>query len=302
MKVAPILVSVYDRFNHFQMCVESLQRNPLSEQSHLFVAIDAPFKEEHKAANQKVIDYAKSIRGFKNVVLFIRDRNLGGLQNRQLARAEIFNVYDRLIMFEDDNVFSPSFLTFVNKGLEVFQDRKDIFSVSGYNFPIRIPKRYKKDVYLFTAFTAWGVGVWKNKWEQVDWSLNTFNSFVDDMRLLNEFKKSYEKAVPQLLKIKKTGKITGDGIILVHMYLKKMYSVFPVLSMVRNIGHDGTGEHCGKSKGSQVYMNQNIYEKYEFGKFPLDLEPDAAIIKVIQKANRYSISRRVKIILHNLLK
>ena len=42
MELAPVLISVLDRNIHFQNCVESLLKNPLAKETHLFIALDAP--------------------------------------------------------------------------------------------------------------------------------------------------------------------------------------------------------------------------------------------------------------------
>jgi len=301
MEKAPIMVSVYDRIIHFRQCIESLKENKYADQSHLFIAIDAPYKDEHVARNRMCVEYAKSITGFKGVTIFIRDKNMGSMGNRDAARDDIFRKYNRLIMFEDDNVFAPGFLSYMNNGLNVYEKREDIFSVAAYGLPIQMPEHYKDDVYLIVAFTAWGVGIWRDKWNQVDWSLSEFNAFIDNKSELKKFSKTYEKAIPQLLKMRQTGHVTGDGLLLVHMYLHNMYSVYPVFSRVRNIGHDGSGEHCGGNKKSNKYMNQPIYEGTDDTVFPPDLLYNYKLARFIQKTNKYSYYKRIKIKLKKII-
>ena len=142
MKIAPILVTVYNREKHFKKCIESLKRCDLASKSHLFIAIDSPYRNLDIAANEKIIKYSKNITGFKQITLFIRPENYGTNKNGDLAREEIFNNYDRLIMSEDDNIFSTNFLVTINKCLEIYNSRKDIFSVSGWNMPFNFPKKY----------------------------------------------------------------------------------------------------------------------------------------------------------------
>jgi len=126
---APVLISVLDRDVHFKNCVISLVQNPLAKETHLFIALDAPFAEKHKIGHGKVLSFIKSIEGFKEVTLFRREKNLGSSLNQSMAMEDIFKRYDRLIFTEDDNIFSPNFLDFVNQGSELFKDRKDIFNL-----------------------------------------------------------------------------------------------------------------------------------------------------------------------------
>lgn len=44
--------------------------------------------------------------------------------------------------FEDDLVSAPNFQGFMNEVLRVYRDRTDVFSVTGCNDPLHIPKDY----------------------------------------------------------------------------------------------------------------------------------------------------------------
>ena len=92
-----------------------------------------------------------------------------------------------------------------------------------------------------------------------------------------------------------TGQVTGDGLLLVHLYLHNMFSVYPVLSRVRNIGHDGSGEHCGYGKKSYKYLNQTIYEGSDEAVFPPDLSYNHKLARFVQKGNKYGITKKAKI-------
>ena len=157
MSLAPILVTVYNRFFHFQQCINSLKENYHANRSHLFVAIDAPYREKDKEINKNIVNYAKSIKGFKKTTLFLRSENLGNFTSVNLAIKDILNIHEKLIRFEDDNVFSTNFLEYMNDGLEFYRDDKSIFSISGYHYMINIPKNYEKDIYMARIFR---MGIW----------------------------------------------------------------------------------------------------------------------------------------------
>ena len=291
MEYAPIFVSVYDRNVHFRLCIESLQKNLLAGQSHLFVAIDAPSREQDREKNRKVVEYAKSIRRFKEVTLFIRETNLGPRQNWMQARDEIFSRYDRMIMFEDDNILAPDFLSFVNMGLDCYENRSDIFSVSGYNYPIAMPENYRRDVYLWKGFSAWGVGLWKEKWAKMDWSLSDMNDVLNSRKDIKKLNAIAEHYIPLLRTIKETGRITGDSLISLYHYKHNMYSVFPAVSRVRNIGHDGSGVHCGYD---DVYAAQPISEGSREASMPLDITTDPIIDKILWEHFRLGRMNKIR--------
>ena len=69
---------------------------------------------------------------------------------------------------EDDLLTSSNFLAFVNSALSTYEDRRDVFSVTGYNYPLPMPPSYREDAYLSYRGSSWGWGTWRDRWSQVD--------------------------------------------------------------------------------------------------------------------------------------
>ena len=275
MVCAPILVSVYNRESIFKKCIQSLKRCVLANKTHLFIAIDAPYRDEDIDVNTRIVEYSKNITGFKQITLFIRPNNYGTNKNRILARKEIFTDYDRLIMFEDDNIFSKNFLVNINKCLEVYKNRKDIFSVSGWNMPFILPKNYKKEIYIWQGFSAWGVGIWRDKWQKMNYSLEKVEYWLNNKSHINKLNKISQHYFYALKQMKKNNKINGDGFISSYLIENEMFSIFPSSTLVKNIGHEGTGHNKFLST---KYIKQKINSDL-FVDLPVDIQPDKKINK-----------------------
>lgn len=278
---APVLIITLNRYEHFKRCVESLSACTDADKTDLYIAFDSPAKENHWEGYWRIEDYLTKIQGFKSVIIFKRSENFGPVKNHLEAQSKIFEKYDRVIFSEDDNVFGPSFLRFVNNGLMTYENRPDIFSISGYNYPFALPSCYKHDAYLITAFSAWGVGIWKDKWDKVDWSIENYITTLNKKENYRKIKRNYQIWFHDLLKIRDTGVITGDSLLILYLLENNMYSVFPVKSRVQNTGHDGSGINCGPST---IYINQQIYRGIEEVSFQQNLEPNR---KVIIKFSKY---------------
>lgn len=258
---APVLISVYNRPKHFMECIDSLSRNSIASETPLFVAIDAPSREIDVEPNEKIRKYASGISGFKSVHLFLREKNLGARTNVLQAREIIFSEYDRLIMSEDDNVFSPFFLTFINNGLVHYEHNERVFAICGYNYPIRSPQGYQEDIYFAKAFSAWGYGLWKVKYNSIDWLTQSFWSDFKSPFFLRQFNRTVgDHVFPSLFVSKQRGSIYGDTAICTHLFKNDMVSAFPVVSLVRNMGHDGTGLHCGNNQ-EKLFSSQKLWDK-----------------------------------------
>lgn len=288
---APVLIITLNRYEHFMQCVESLSACTHADKTDLYIAFDYPLKDSHWDGYKKIENYIEKIHGFRKVNIIKRNINYGATKNLFDGMAEVFEKNDRIILSEDDNVFAPSFLKVVNTGLNTYKSRQDIFSISAYNSPLPMPSWYKHNVYLITGFTAWGVGVWKDKWNKIDWSLDSFNAMLSKKENYKILIKYYQRYLPQLLEIRDTGVITVDGFIFLYLLDKKMYSVYTAKSRVRNMGHDGSGEHCGQS---EIYANQKIYEGFDNVYFPSDLHPDKKLIDLISKHIQLPFIQRIK--------
>jgi hypothetical protein len=292
MEKAALVISVYNRAEHFKQCIDSLRENPLAAETPLYVAIDAPIREEHREDNRKVIEFAKTIQGFSKVNLFIREENYGSKKNIRKAFEDVFKTHERLIFTEDDNIFSEDFLSFVNTALETYREREDIFAVSGYNYPVQMPASYKEDVYIWPGYTAWGVGLWREKWMRVNWdrdvamgevkeTLKSYRECIKINRLANHY-------VENLMTMAREDLLHGDGYLSLYIYLNKMYSVFPSVSRVRNAGHDGSGLHCDDLE-DDIYKRQAIYGGPPITGLPGQIRPSKAVYRTLRNHFRISI-------------
>jgi hypothetical protein len=290
-QLAPVLIPTLNRYLHFKRCIESLAACHGADKTVLYIAFDYPSFESQWEGYKKNELFIDQIKGFKEINVIKRSENFGTRRNLVDARSIIFEKYDRLILSEDDNEFAALFLKFLNEGLTTYEKRQDIFAVTGYNSPFTMPSWYKHDVYLRTGFAAWGVGIWRDKWNKVDWSLESFNSMLIKKENYRKLKKYYQRYLPQLLKIRETGIITGDGFLFLYLLDKKMYSVYPVKSRVRNTGHDGSGENCGYS---EEYLKQEKYEGLDDIFLPPDLQVDEKLTDYIMNQIKIPLMLKIK--------
>lgn len=269
--IAPILITVYNRYEHFKQCIESLQKNDLSIQSDLFIAIDYPSIQSDIAVHKKIISYCKTIIGFKAVNLIIRNKNIGSVKNVFLAMDEVFSKYDRLIYSEDDNVFSPYFLQFINDGLTLYKESTKVFSICGYRHLFDAPSDYNYETFFAKNISAWGIGLWRDKFKQVDLNAKKFDKiFTNPLTLIDFIKNIGCNTFSVLLDAKNKKTIYGDASMEFHAYLNNLLTLFPSDSLVRNQGNDGSGEHCGvddrfiKQKLLMQPINKFIADDYVF--------------------------------------
>jgi len=270
---APVVIPTLNRHMHLKQCVESLSSCTHADKTDLFIFLDYPLKDGHKAGYELIKTYLPNIKGFKTVNVIMRENNFGPVANFSKSIEYVFERYDRLIFSEDDNEFSPNFLDYINKGLDKFENNNNVFAVCGYNFPAESPPKYKYNYFFYQRFSAWGTGIWKNKFPvEPVWDYNKIAEFTNNKNYANILKRQAERHYYRLLYcIKNKITIYGDEVLILICIIRNQYCVYPVESKVRNNGHDGTGVH-GSLIVNNLYSKQKIDDSTEFeynGEAPL---------------------------------
>lgn len=265
MTYAPVIIPTLCRFEHFKRCVESLSRCTHADKTELIIGLDYPLKESHREGYSKILNYVDNgIIGFKTVTIIKQNMNQGALQNFNIILTYAFNLYKKLIISEDDNEFSPNFLDYINRGLILFEDAEEISAICGYNYPVEM-NDYTHNTYLSRNFSAWGYGIWKQKYEKyqsgfsLQWSQKILKSPTFMLKILRQ-KPSLAISLWYMCRHKT---MLGDVNRELYNIIDNHYSLFPRVSLVRNWGHDGTGENCADFHNER-YLTQEIDDRAVF--------------------------------------
>ncbi len=276
--LAPIGLSTYARLQHLRQTIEALQKNMLASQSELYVFSDAPRPgdEERVAA---VRSYLRTISGFKQVHIVERESN-GRVANSRGGLKMLLDRFGKVIFLGEDIVTAPGFLTFMNEALDKYEGNDQVFSIAGYCPPIRIPANYRHDVFFLGRMNAWGMGIWKNRFDQIRYiTPEEFERFAADKQRVRQFAKGGGADLMVMLKKDAYRKIdAGDVKMMYAQFLSNQCTAYPTRSLVRNIGHDGTGVHCVKSDRFDVALCDLAAFR-----FPDKLIVDRRIVKANQK-------------------
>jgi len=286
MTPAPILVSVYTRLTHLQNTIRALQHNDLAKESELYIVSDGPAKSEHAEAVAAVRSYAQKISGFKTTNLIFRSKNQGMFKSIISAHTELLDRYGKLIFLEDDIQVSPDFLTYLNQGLIYYKDAPQIFSVHGYSYPANYPSSYQSDLFLFPRYNPWGVGLWKDRWDKINFDESQLDNFFLDKKAVKKF----ISVQPGLLPILEKKMQAADALISYHMFKNNLQSVYPIQTRTLNKGFDNSGQHC---TDNPLYAQQNFNSNLDTIIFS-DLQVNSEILKTLRSFFGYpTISKRI---------
>ena len=141
---APVVVFAFNRIKTLKDCIKALLANSEAVTTDLFVFVDGPRanKEGEAEKVEAVRDYVKSISGFKSLTYHFSKSNKKLGPSIIAGVTEVINEYGKAIVIEDDLVVTKNFLSFMNQGLALYQDNRDVFSICGYTNRVNRPPDY----------------------------------------------------------------------------------------------------------------------------------------------------------------
>lgn len=260
----PIIIPTLNRYEHFKKCVETLSQCKYADKTELVIGLDYPPAERYVDGWKRIKEYLPTISGFKKVVVFEERENIGAAKNASKLRQYVKEQgHKAFISTEDDNVFSPNFIEYMNWGLCTFKDDNRILAVCGFK---RVDTSFlQNNIYIYPQFVAWGFGMWFDRREKLDqWTdFSKLKDFVKKCPITIVFSQQIFKIVG-VIRMIKNQYILGDYL---PFFLPKeeRYCLYPAISKVRNEGFDGSGLHCGNSlEQSNMYLNLPIDDNKDF--------------------------------------
>lgn len=287
-KLAPIVVFCYNRPQHLRQTLDALRGNSLAAESDLFVFSDGSKGASDATSVQEVRELLAETTGFRAVKIVAAPTNMGLADSVIAGVSRILETHESVIVLEDDMLCTPDFLDYMNTALEVYQNRRDIFSVTGYTPPFALPAHYAGEVYLAPRSSSWGWGTWRDRWAKADWQIENFDKIKNDPSRQKKLNQGGNDLWPMLVK-QQRGVIDSWSI---RWTLTQMqhsaYGLYPAKSKIKNIGTDGTGTNFTFT--TNAYGQELAPGKVSFNP---DLQPEPAVVEAFR--NYYKLPWRVKV-------
>ena len=252
VRTAPIALFVYNRPQHTRRTVAALQRNGLAAASDLYIFSDAAKSADQEDAVAEVRRLVATIQGFRSVIVCERSQNLGLAQSIIGGVTALCREHGRVIVLEDDIVVAPHFLQFMNQALEIYADRERIMHISGYMFPIR--RRGLPETFFYRPTSCWGWATWQRAWQFFEKDIASL-----DRRMAPQQRQRFnlDGAHDFWAQVEgnRSGAMTTWAIFwYASVFLRDGLCLHPARSLVQNIGHDGSGIHCGSERHFDTEM------------------------------------------------
>ncbi|MEE9118606.1 MAG: glycosyltransferase, partial [Calditrichia bacterium] len=274
MNNTPIAFFAYNRPEHTKKALESLSQCGGAVESELFIFCDGSKKPEDEENVKAVRILVKSKKWCGKVNIIERDKNRGLANSIISGVTEIVNRYGRIIVLEDDLVLSPEFLNYMNDALEIYENEPRVMHIAGYTPPL---KGNLPETLFYRLSTCWGWATWKRAWEKFEPDVNKLLARLKNKKIQSDFNINGSMNFYQTLRDNAKGRLKTWAI---HWYASVFLSgglcLHPGMSMVNNIGHDGTGMHCGKTDVFDV-----IVERHRITEFTSDISECGDVVNMM---------------------
>lgn len=253
-ELAPIVLFVYNRIGHTTKTIEALKKNELAKESNLYIFSDGSKTHSESEKVNSLRAYLKTVDGFKSISIIESTINKGLGSSIIDGVSEIINKFGKVIVMEDDLVSSTNYLKFMNDALDFYQEKKKVWHISGWSYPIS--KEGLNDTFLWKTMNCWGWATWKDRWAKFE---------KNPSNLVSEFSKTeiYEFDIDgtysmwsQVLS-NLEGRINSWAIFwYATIYINNGLCLNPSKSLIDNIGLDGSGTNSGTTDAYQTGVNE----------------------------------------------
>ncbi|MBU6141005.1 MAG: hypothetical protein KGP29_05595 [Proteobacteria bacterium] len=244
---APIAFFCFNRADKTKMALEALLENNSAQYSEIFIFCDGPRNIKDLASIKAVHEVVDSFRGFKKINIIKREVNHGSQFSIIFGIQSVLENHDSIIVVEDDIVTSKDFLNFTNQALDFYKDEKDVWCVSGFNYPknlINFPTGYSDDIFFVRGkSSSWGWGTWKDRWQKIDFEIKDYAEFAKNKKLIKAFNRAGGNMF-DMLRMQKENRINAWDIQMSYsMFKNGGYTVHSSKPLTKNIGFDASGTH-----------------------------------------------------------
>jgi len=161
-----ILVIGFKRLHYFEQTLESLEKCPESQTLDFHFYLDGGRK-----ANQSELVEMINKSSIKSKHIVSRESNYGIGRHLIGARRDLFDGlgYDRLILFEDDMIVSPTYITTVLKMSDWAHQYDNVGTVMAYNLNNTDQEIQRNDIdkVIATNRHFWGYCITRKVWDDI---------------------------------------------------------------------------------------------------------------------------------------
>ncbi len=287
---APIALFLYRRPDHARRTLEAVLRCPELATSPLYIYCDGPRTSDAAADVARTRNVAHELAP-SHAQFIERDQNRGLARSIIAGTTELTSKYGRVIVVEDDLEVAPSFLQFMNAGLDRYAGDDNVMAISGYQFPLD-PALLAESCFLSFP-SSWGWATWQRAWQHFDVHARGYAELQLDKSMRRRFDLDGSYPYYAMLERQQRGKVDSWAIRWhLSVFMRQGLVLYPGQTLVRNTGFDGSGTH-----GEVGFASEDVGGRVGSRTLPvalLDLEAQRRVFSYLADQTAHDRTRRVK--------
>ena len=158
-----------------------------------------------------------------------------------------------LLSMTDDLITAPSFLTFMNSALNMYEDVDEVAHIHSFCYAgLSLP-----DTFFIKWVGSTGWATWRNSWKLLERNGEKLLAEIKEKKLSKAFDFNGKYPYTRMLKRQVEGKNNSWAIRWnASLFLNNKLSLNTGKTLIHNIGFDGSGENSG----SQDFYNMGLYD------------------------------------------
>ena len=225
----PVVLFAYARPEYLKRTLDCLKENQIPL---LYAFCDGAKTPD---LEPKVAEVRKILRAIDwcEVHLVERDENLGLGKSIISGVTEMFKKFEMILVFEDDLICVPGTYKYLCAALRQYRNDKRVMSVTGFNYPLNIPKEITDQPYFDGRSDCLVWGAYGRSWAGMEMSASEMIKLCQE-RSINIY--GYGSSLPEMAKIEKVRNIWAVRFLYLHI-LKGGLCLRPPYSIVEHIGY-----------------------------------------------------------------
>lgn len=241
---SPVAFFSYNRPDHTRRALEALARCRRLRDCDFYFFSDGPRTEPVRPKVEATRQVLREFAPIFNARLLEQPENLGLATSIVTGVTQLCAQYGRVIVIEDDLVVSDDFLDYMIQSLGRYENEPRVKQVGGLT--LSPPKNMSADAFLLPVTTTWGWATWQRAWEAFSWHPIDLERARQDPSWRELFDLGGSYSYFSMLEDRLAGRNDSWGILWWYAVSRQNgLVVYPTHSLVRNVGFDGSGIHCG---------------------------------------------------------
>lgn len=304
--LAPIVLFTYNRPRHTRQVLDALAANPEAAASILYIYCDGP-KENAGPEERKKIEEVGAIadaeKRFAKVIISKQERNKGLARSVIDGVSQVIREHKRVIVVEDDILVAPGFLRYMNEALELYEEEEKVGCIHAWNYHLDTTD-YPETTFFLRGADCWGWATWERAWDLFEPDGKALLDKITEQQAEFEFDRKGTHPFVQMLRDQQAGR-NDSWAVRWHasLFLAGKYCLHPTRTIVRNIGLDNSGIHCGASEMEQDPQDFIVIRKIPVKESAWFFKAYKHYLETINKAseNRMNKWRRIRAWIHRAL-